>query len=82
MGRVRVDSTSKIPPPLSVGARELARLLGVSRAHVYRLDGEGRLPRGIHLGGRKLWVVEEIRAWLRAGAPRRALWEREWESRR
>ena len=76
------DRSSEIPAPLAVGARGLADLLNISKSHVHRLDSEGRLPQGFRLGGRKLWVVEEVRAWLRAGAPRRDLWNREWEARR
>jgi len=29
----------------------------------------GRLPRGTRLGRAKLWLVDELRAWLAAGAP-------------
>ena len=67
---------------LSVGAEELGELLGVSRSHVYRLDGEGRLPQAIPLGGRRVWLIEEVRAWLREGAPRREVWEKIWEGYR
>ena len=57
------------PEPLSVGAQGLADLLNISKAHLHRMDAEGHLPQGIRLGGRKLWVVEEVRAWLRAVSP-------------
>jgi len=70
------------PTPLAVGVTGLADLLGVSRSHIYRLDGEGKLPRGIHLGGRKVWSVEQVRAWLEDGAPRREIWEARRENRR
>lgn len=77
-----MKATRALSDRLSVSAGELGELLGVSRSHVYRLDGEGRLPQAIHLGGRRIWLVEEVRAWLRSGAPRREVWEQIWESKR
>lgn len=61
--------------PLTVGVKGLAQLLGVSRSHIYRLDSTGEMPQGLRLGNRRVWLVEEVHAWLRAGSPRRDLWE-------
>ena len=61
---------------LAVTARDAARLLGISRAQLYRLHSSGRLPRPVYLGGRApRWYVEELRAWLDAGCPDRQTWE-------
>ena len=48
----------------------------VSERTVRRLDDAGAIPRAIELGECKRWPIEEIREWLRAGAPRREVWER------
>ena len=68
-------SPESVLHPLVVDARGVAELLGVSRSLVFKLDSQGRLPRGIRLGKRKVWFVEELRDWLRAGAPSRERWE-------
>jgi hypothetical protein len=62
-------------PRLAVGARVLAKMLDVGLRSVRSLDASGKLPAGIRLGTRKVWVVAEIKAWLRCGAPDRATWE-------
>lgn len=61
--------------PLVVDARRLAKLLGVGLRTVRTWDAAGKLPKPIKLGGRVLWRVKEIRAWLSADAPERASWE-------
>ena len=66
-----------MPGPLAVDAEDLAKMLGVSMRHIRRMDAEGRLPRAVNLGRRKLWAVDVIRAWLLADCPDRAPWERE-----
>lgn len=63
---------------LAVDAHQLAAMLGISIAHVRRLDSAGQIPRAVRLGACVRWSVDEIRAWLLAGAPARD----EWEERR
>ena len=62
---------------LLVGTDEAARLLGMSRRSFERIDSNGKLgPLPIKvLGGRPLWSVEELRAWVRAGCSTRAQWQ-------
>jgi hypothetical protein len=61
--------------PLAIGAKHLANLLGVSLATVHRWDAGGLLgPAGNKIGGRRLWPVAEVRAWVAAGMPDRATW--------
>jgi predicted DNA-binding transcriptional regulator AlpA len=60
--------------PLVVDARRLARLLCCGLRTVRTWDAGGRLPAPIRIGGRVVWRVAEIRAWLAAGAPDRQTW--------
>ena len=61
---------------LVVSAKVLARLLGVSLRQVWRLNSSGKLPKPIRLGGSVRWRRDEIMAFIEAGAPDRAQWER------
>jgi excisionase family DNA binding protein len=64
--------------PLLVDARRLARLLCCGVRTVRAWDAAGKLPAPVKIGGRVLWPVEEVKAWVRAGCPCRA----EWSARR
>ena len=64
-------------PPLVADAKRLSPLLGgVGIRSIRTWDAGGRLPRPIKLGARTVWLLSEVKAWLRAGAPDRAEWER------
>ena len=63
------------PCRLALPAADVARLLGISERHVWALNSSGRLPRPIRLGRAVRWPVDELRAWLAAGAPPRDRWE-------
>ena len=64
-------------PPLLADAKSAGRLLGIGRTLFLQLDNSGRLgPMVLKLGKRRLWVVEELRQWCMAGAPRRELWQK------
>jgi excisionase family DNA binding protein len=60
---------------LALNAEEVAKLLGISSRHLWALNSSGRLPRPIRLGRSVRWRIEELRAWLAAGAPVRDRWE-------
>ena len=60
--------------PLCVDTPELAKRLGVSAATVHSMDKLGTLPTPVRFGRCKRWSVDEIKAWLAAGAPKRAEW--------
>jgi excisionase family DNA binding protein len=78
-----MDSTTDTAKPpagslaeqLALSAEQVARVLGISRAHVFRLASSGRLPRSIRLGRAVRWDRRTIERWLDAGAPPRDLWE-------
>ncbi len=60
------------PPSNSVSERllrlpELIRLIGISRATIYRYIGNGRLPPPVKLSTRCVaWRASEITAWMAA----------------
>lgn len=60
---------------MALSAEEVALLLGISRAHVFRLASSGRLPRSVRLGRAVRWDRATLQAWLSAGAPTRDQWE-------
>ena len=63
------------PERLALPAAEVARLLGISERHLWSLNSSGRIPSPIRFGRAVRWPVEELRAWLAAGAPERSTWE-------
>ena len=52
---------------LDVGA--VARMLGCSRRHIYRLAGAGKMPAPVKLGQLVRWRRAALHAWLDAGCP-------------
>ncbi len=60
--------------PLVVDANRLAKLLSAGVRSIRTWDAAGKLPEPIRIGGRVVWRVQEIRAWLEAGAPNRDEW--------
>ena len=64
--------------PALLRARDAAKLCGVSLASWWRWDAAGRMPRGIKIGGARLWSRGELLAWIDAGCPERS----EWQARR
>ncbi len=58
-----------------VDARRLAVMLCAGIRTVRTWDAAGKLPAPVRIGGRVVWRVNEIRAWLDAGAPDRETWE-------
>jgi len=65
---------------LALSADEVAVLLGISRAHVWKLASTGRLPKPVRLGRAVRWDRKNLEAWLAAGAPSRDRWESERSS--
>lgn len=64
------------PAPLLVSAKQLAKLLDVGLRTVRTWDAGGKLPEPVRIGGAVRWHLDEIRAWIDAGAPDRATWNR------
>lgn len=63
--------------PLLLSAADLAELLRVSTATIWRLRAAGKLPRPSAALGRQLvrWDYAEVVAWQRAGMPELKAWE-------
>ncbi len=62
---------------LAASAKDVARLLGISRAQVWKLHAAGKLPVPVRLGTKApRWRVVELRSWLDAGCPDRETWQR------
>ena len=70
-----VASQAKVElTPLTVDAKRLAGLLGQSLRTIRTWDASGKLPQPLRIGGRVVWRLEEINAWLEAGAQLRTVW--------
>lgn len=61
--------------PILVDANDAAAMLGVSRAHFYRMRAAGQVPLPVRLGKAVRWRVEELQEWVDAGCPGRSKWE-------
>ncbi|VTT98148.1 Marine sediment metagenome DNA, contig: S01H1_L03384 OS=marine sediment metagenome GN=S01H1_10196 PE=4 SV=1: Phage_AlpA [Gemmataceae bacterium] len=73
---VSADSVAGQPhPALVADARRLAVMLCAGLRTVRAWDVAGKLPKPLRIGGRVVWRVDEIRAWIDAGAPDRETWE-------
>jgi predicted DNA-binding transcriptional regulator AlpA len=80
---MKTTSTPIILDRLAASASDVAKILGISRAQVWKLHSAGKLPLPVRLGCKKpVWVIEELQAWLAAGAPDRASWLKLREGRR
>lgn len=60
--------------PMLLSVVQVAAMLGVSRAHIWRLHTAGHLPAPLRLGRAVRWRRSELEAWLAAGAPHRDKW--------
>jgi len=60
---------------LALPAKDVAAMLGISRAQLWKLHASGKLPLPVYLGSKApRWLPEELSDWLKAGAPDRATW--------
>ena len=58
-----------------LSAKALGQLLSLSKRQIHRLNGCGKIPAPLRIGGAVRWSAEEISSWLAAGAPDRKRWE-------
>ena len=52
-------------------AKELGKILSLSKRQVFRLNSCGKIPAPIRIGGSVRWAESTIAKWLQAGAPDR-----------
>lgn len=76
----RKNVSKTVTPPdrrsaLTLSRVETARLVGVSEATWDRLNAAGKIPSCVRIGGRVLWRVADIEAWIDAGCPDRKSFE-------
>lgn len=61
--------------PLLVDAVAAAEAHDVCERTWRSLDAQGLVPEPVRLGRRRLWSVEDLRAWVRLGCPNRERFE-------
>lgn len=70
-------SLQNLAPPVQdriLRLPDVMAITGLSRASVYRMIGEGRLPQQIPLGKRSVgWLASDINAWLQSRAEGRGV---------
>lgn len=59
-----------------LNAKALAGCLSVSVRQAHRMNKAGLIPAPLKIGGCTRWRAAEIAAWLQAGSPERAAWEK------
>ncbi|MEX2214986.1 MAG: AlpA family phage regulatory protein [Phycisphaeraceae bacterium] len=60
---------------IAISAANAAVMCGMSRSQWYVLNSTDRCPRPVRVGGKTLWLINELIAWMEAGAPTREKWE-------
>jgi predicted DNA-binding transcriptional regulator AlpA len=64
---------------LCVDRAGLGLMLNLSERQIARMDAAGQIPAPLRFGRRsKRWNVEEVKAWIAAGAPPRSRWTAMW----
>jgi prophage regulatory protein len=58
-----------------LSAKELGKVLSLSKRQVFRLNSAGKIPAPIRIGGSVRWNSAEILTWIAAGCPDRDNWE-------
>ena len=59
-----------------LSAKQLAKMLSLSKRQIFRLDSCGKLGvRKLKIGGSVRFRQDEVMNWLAAGAPDRRTWE-------
>ncbi len=75
MDELRKDSGADEERPLMIAAKRAAAMCGKSLRTWRTWDSAGLIPQPVRIGRSTLWRVDELKAWVAAGCPRRAEWE-------
>lgn len=62
------------PQVLLITAQAAAQLCGKSSRTWRTWDAAGWIPMPVRIGRSTLWRVDELKAWIAAGCPRREIW--------
>lgn len=66
-------------PALAVDTATAAKMIGMSRSHFYTCDATGEIgPIPMRCGGKRLYSVAELAAWVNSGMPSRSRWLEIW----
>ena len=60
---------------LLLGAKGTAKALDLSERQIRKLNASALMPAPLRISGSVRWSYDELRAWVKAGAPARAEWE-------
>jgi len=80
-----MDATNNTPcaPLLAVDLPTAAKMIGMSRSHFYECDKTGEVgPVSMKCGGKRLYSVVELTAWVSHGMPARGRWLEMWPALR
>ncbi len=69
------EHNATLAQQLLLTAKQAARMCGRSLRTWRAWDSAGWIPRPVRIGRATLWRVDEVRAWVEAGCPRRDEWE-------
>jgi len=74
-----MDASEREIPILAVDTATAAKMICMSRSHFYECDKTGEIgPIPMRCGGKRLYSVAELAAWVDAGMPARGRWIEMW----
>lgn len=74
-----MDANERTIPALAVDTSTAAKMIGMSRSHFYTCDATGEIgPIPMRCGGKRLYSVAELAAWVDSGMPSRGRWLEMW----
>lgn len=71
----KTDYLSPKPESPMLDAEQAAELMGISKRHWVQMNTDERVPEPVRFGSTVRWYLNELMAWLDAGAPMRADWQ-------
>ena len=75
MDMKRSNQTNGQPERLGLTAEQAAVLIGIGRAHFFKLRSADRIPAPLRLGRCVRWLRDDLVEWLRLGCPPRERFE-------
>jgi prophage regulatory protein len=49
-----------------IDSRKNEQRVGLSRWTIWRMETDGKFPKSIKVGGKRLWIESEVEAWMAA----------------